>query len=78
LNYKPGSFHSPDPNPLCYPASLDAPSITALRILARKNIVLALAQGLQLAVIVREAFYGQVEKLGILDLAQVIAMTMQD
>ena len=72
------SFHNPDPNPLCYPASLDAPSITALRYLARKNTVLALAQGLELAVIVREAVAGQVEKLGTLDRAQVMAMTMQD
>ena len=70
------SFHNPDPNPLCYPASLDAPSITALRYLARKNTVLALAQGLELAVIVREAVQGQVEKLGTLDRAQVMAMTM--
>ena len=61
LEDKPMSFHNPDPNPLCYPASLDAPSITALRYLARKNTVLALAQGLELAVIVREAVQGQVE-----------------
>ena len=78
LEDKPMSFHNPDPNPLCYPASLDAPSITALRYLARKNTVLALAQGLELAVIVREAVAGQVEKLGTLDRAQVMAMTMQD
>ena len=49
------SYHDPDHNSLCYPASPDAPSITALRYLARKNTVLALAQGLELAVIVREA-----------------------
>ena len=61
LEDKPMSFHNPDPNPLCYPASLDAPSITALRYLVRKNTVLALAQGLELAVIVREAVQGQVE-----------------
>ena len=78
LEDKPMSFHNPDPNPLCYPASLDTPSITALRYLARKNTVLALAQGLELAVIVREAVAGQVEKLGTLDRAQVMAMTMQD
>ena len=78
LEDKPMSFHNPDPNPLCYPASLDTPSITALRYLARKNTVLALAQGLELAVIVREAVQGQVEKLGTLDRAQVMAMTMQD
>ena len=39
---------------------------------------MALAQGLELAVIVREAVAGQVEKLGTLDRAQVMAMTMQD
>ena len=72
------SFHNPDPNLLCYPAPLGAPSITALRYLARKNTVLALAQGLELAVIVREAVQCQVEKLGTLDRAQVMAMTMQD
>ena len=72
------SSHNPDPNPLCYPASLGAPSITALRYLARKNTVLALVQGLELAVIFREAVQEQVEKLGTLDRAQVIAMTMQD
>ena len=72
------SFHNPDHNPLCYPASLEATSITALRYLARKNTVFALAQGLELAVIVREAVAGQVEKLGTFDRAQVMAMTMQD
>jgi hypothetical protein len=49
------SFCNPDLNPLCYPAALDAPSITALRYLARKNTVLALAQWLEVAVIVHEA-----------------------
>ena len=43
-----------------------------------KNTILALAQGLELAVIIREAVQGKVEKLGTLDLAQVMAMTMQD
>jgi hypothetical protein len=46
--------------------------------LAPKNNVLALAQGLEVAVIVREAAEGQVEKLGTLDRAQAMAMTMQD
>ena len=78
LEDKPMSYHNPDPNPLCYPAALDAPSITALRYLARKNTVLALAQGLEVAVVVREAEEGKVEKLGTLDRAQVMAMTMQD
>ena len=72
------SYHNPDPNPLCYSAVLDAPSITTLQYLAPKNNALALAQGLEIAVIVREVFEGQVEKLGALDRAQVIAMTMQD
>jgi hypothetical protein len=72
------SYHNPDPNPLCYSAVLDAPSITALQYLAPKNNALALAQGLEVAVIVREAVEGQVEKFGALDRAQVIAMTMQD
>ncbi|MCH1532153.1 MAG: hypothetical protein L7S68_05680, partial [Planktomarina temperata] len=49
-----------------------------LAVFGRKNTVLALAQGLELAVIVREAVQGQVEKLGTLDRAQVMAMTMQD
>jgi len=49
-----------------------------LAVSGMKNTVLALAQGLELAVIVREAVQGQVEKLGTLDLAQVMAMTMQD
>ena len=52
LEDKPMSYHNSVPNPLCYPAALDAPSITALRYLARKNTVLALAQGLEVAVIV--------------------------
>lgn len=78
LEDKPMSYHNPAPNPLCYPAALDAPSITALRYLAPKNNVLALAQGLEVAVIVREAAEGQVEKLGTLDRAQAMAMTMQD
>jgi len=78
LEDKPMCYHNPDPNPLCYSAVLDALSITALQYLAPKNNALALAQGLEVAVIVREAFEGQVEKLGALDRAQVIAMTMQD
>ena len=72
------SIHNPDPNPLCYAASLDAPSITALPYLARKNTVLALVQGLELALIVREAIQGQLEILGSLDRAQVMPITMQD
>ena len=43
-----------------------------------KKNVLDLAQGLEVAVIVREAIEGQVEKLGTLDRAQVMAKTMQD
>ena len=72
------SYHNTDPNPLCYPAALDPPSITALRHLARKNTVLALAQGLEVAVITREAVDEQVEKLGKLNRAQFMAITMQD
>ena len=72
------SYRNPDPNPLCYPAALDAPSITALQYLARKNTVLALAQGLEVAVIAREAVDEQVEKLGKLNRAQVMAITIQD
>ena len=72
------SYRNPDPNPLCYPAALDAPSITALQYLARKNTVLALAQGLEVAVITREAVDEQVEKLGKLNRAQVMAITIQD
>ena len=34
LEKKPMSHQNPASNPLCYPASLDAPSITALRYLA--------------------------------------------
>ncbi len=49
-----------------------------LAIFGPKNTVLALAQGLELAVIVHEAVAGQVEKLSTLDRAQVMAMTMQD
>ena len=78
LEDKPMSIHNPDPNPLCYAASLDAPSITALPYLARKNTVLALVQGLELALIVREAIQGQLEILGSLDRAQVMPITMQD
>jgi hypothetical protein len=53
-------------------------SSTLLRYLVRKWMFLAPAQGLEAAVIGQEGAQENVENLGVMDRAQVMAMTMPD
>lgn len=56
----------------------DGETLNTLRRLSEPNTVLALAKGLEIAIIVRDHEDGRMEKLATIDRTEVIAMTMKD